>query len=238
MLKAMEPYGLALKAYWEGDKFSKVLFHRDDGLIDDYIISHCFRQPEDFSYLEKQALEKCFGKVLDLGAGVGPHSLQLQEKGLEVYAMDISKEACEIMEKRGVTNVLLSDVYGIQRENFDTILLMGRAIGFVEDLAGVKKFLNHCENLLSSKGMILLDSLDVRVTSETDHLAYQERSKTLGRYIGVVGLQMEYKGQYGEPFKLLHIDPDTLNNIAENLNWKCNILRKEKNGDYLAKISR
>ncbi len=95
----MEPFDLALKAYWEGDKSAKVLFHRDDGLIDDYYVGHCFRKPEDFSDLEKHALEMCKGKVLDLGAGVGPHSLQLQKEGLEVYAMDISKEACEIMEK-------------------------------------------------------------------------------------------------------------------------------------------
>ncbi|NVM44963.1 MAG: class I SAM-dependent methyltransferase [Candidatus Lokiarchaeota archaeon] len=238
MQKAMEPFGLALNAYWEGNKSAKIIFHRDDGTIRDYHVDHCFRKPEDFSDLEKQALEMCFGKVLDLGAGVGPHSLQLQEKGLEVYAMDISKEACEIMEKRGVLNVLCSDIYGIQKENFDTILLMGRVIGFVEDLASIAKFFNHCENLLSSKGMILLDSLDVRVSSEPDHLAYQERNKTLGRYIGVVGLQLEYNGQYSEPFKLLHLDPDTLHSIAEDTGWKCKILRREESGDYLAKISK
>jgi hypothetical protein len=49
---------------------------------------------------------------------------------------------------------------------------------------------------------------------------------------------MEYNGQYGEPFKLLHIDPDTLRNITSSLNWKCQILHQEENGDYLAKISK
>ena len=234
----MEPFGLALKAYWEGNKSAKVLFHRDDGLIDDYFVGHCFRKPAEFSHLEKIALESCFGRVLDIGAGVGPHSLQLQKKGLEVYALDISKEACEIMKERGLENVLCSDVYELEINNFDTILLMGRAIGFVEDLAGITKFFNHCENLLSSKGMILIDSLDVRVTSEPDHLAYQERSRKLGRYIGVIGLQMEYNGQYGQPFKLLHIDPDTLNSIAEELDWKCKILRKEESGEYLVELSK
>ena len=232
----MEPFGLALKAYWEGNKLAKVIFHRDDGLVDDYFVSHCFRNSEDFSELEKKALESCFGKVLDLCAGVGPHSLKLQKMGLEVYAIDISIEACEIMKKRGLKNVLCSDVYNLQIGNFDTILLMGRAIGFVEDLAGIAKFLRHCENLLSSKGIILLDSLDVRLTSEPVHLAYQKRNRELGRYFGVIGLQMEYNGLYGQPFKLLHIDPDTLNNIAEELDWKFKILHKEEKGAYLAKI--
>jgi 2-polyprenyl-3-methyl-5-hydroxy-6-metoxy-1,4-benzoquinol methylase len=232
----MEPFGLALKAYWEGNKLAKVIFHRDDGLVDDYFVSDCFRKPEDFSELEKKALESCFGKVLDLCAGVGPHSLKLQKMGFEVYAIDISTEACEIMKKRGLKKVLCSDVYNLQKGNFDTILLMGHAIGFVEDLAGMARFLRHCEKLLSSKGIILLDSLDVRVTSEPDHLAYQKRNRKIGRYFGVIGLQMEYNGQYGQKFKLLHIDPDTLNNIAEELDWKFKILHKEEKGDYLAKI--
>jgi len=163
-------------------------------------------------------LESCFGKILDIGAGVGPHSLKLQKLGLEVYAIDISTEACKIMKKRGVKNVSCSEVYDLERGNFDTILLMGCAVGFVEDLAGMAKFLRHCEKILSSKGIILLDSLDVRVTSEPEHLAYQQRNRKSGRYFGVIGLQLECKGQYGQPFKLLHIDPGTLNNIAEELN--------------------
>ena len=126
----------------------------------------------------------------------------------------------------------------LRKELFDTILLMGRAIGFVEDLVGMEKFLNHCEKLLNSKGIILLDSLDVRKTSVPVHLAYHERSRKMGRYIGVVGLQMEYKGQYGQPFKLLHIDPDTLRNITKKLNWEAQMLHKENDGNYLAKISK
>ena len=122
----------------------------------------------------------CFGKVLDVGAGVGPHSLALQTMGLDVYAIDISTEACEIMKKRGLKNVLCSNVYGLRENNFDTILLMGRAIGFVGDLAGMAKFLRHCDTILSSNGIILLNSLDVRITSEPAHLDYQKKKKNGG----------------------------------------------------------
>ena len=234
----MEPYGLALKDYWDGNKLAKVIIHRDDGLLDDYFVSRCFRKPEEFSELEKKALVSCFGKVLDVGAGVGPHSLALQTMGLDVYAIDISTEACEIMKKRGLKNVLCSNVYGLRENNFDTILLMGRAIGFVGDLAGMAKFLRHCDTILSSNGIILLNSLDVRITSEPAHLDYQKKKKKWGRYFGVIGLQFEYNGQFGQQFKLLHIDPDTLNNITEELDWNFKILRKEESGDYLAKIFR
>ncbi len=234
----MEPFGLALKDYLEGNDLAKVISHRDDGLVDDYFVNHCFRSLEDFSELENKALKLCFGKVLDVGAGVGPHSLELQKMGLKVHALDISLVACKIMKERGLKNVLCAGVYDLQKGNFNTIFLMGWAVGFVEDLAGMAKFLKHCENLLRSVGIILLDSLDVRITSDPAHLAYQKRKIKLGRYFGVIGLQMEYKGRYGQPFKLLHIDPDTLNSIAKNLDWKLEILYNEESGDYLAKISK
>ncbi|MBA7605140.1 hypothetical protein ES703_12269 [subsurface metagenome] len=234
-LKPMEPLGIALKEFYEGSKQAKVIFHRDDGLRDNHYVFHYFRTEKEFSLIEKQAITLCRGKVLDIGAGVGPHSLELQKKGLEVYSIDISLNACEIMKKRGIKNVRCLTVYDLDERNFDTILLMGRAIGFVEDLLGLKKFLNFCKSLLTPDGYILLDSLDVRSTTVPEHLAYQERNRKLGRYIGVIGLQMEYKSKIGEKFKLLHVDPQTLKECAKETGWSCEILKNE-NGNYLVKI--
>lgn len=52
--------------------------------------------------LEQKALQLTKGRVLDIGAGSGCHTLALQEKGLEVKAIDISPLSCEAMELRGV----------------------------------------------------------------------------------------------------------------------------------------
>jgi len=236
--KSMEPFGLALKDYFEGKRDVKIIFHRDDGFKHDYFVSHCFRSEKEFSPLERHALELCHGKVIDIGAGVGPDSLELQELGLKVFAIDISSHACEIMKKRGVKNVKCTSVYDLDEKNFDIILLMGRAIGFVEDPSGLKKFLNYCKILLNPDGHVLLDSLDVRMTTNPDHLAYQEKNRQLGRYFGEVGLQMEYKGVLGEKFKLLHIDPQTLKDCTQDTGWSCEILYIEEDGNYLARISK
>ncbi len=236
--KSMEPFGLALKEFHKGNKQAKVIFHRDDGLSEDLYIFPYFRIEKDFSLIEKQAIALCHGRILDIGAGVGPHSLELQKKGLEVYAIDISIDACEIMKKRGVINVKCSTVYDLKEITFDIILLMGRSIGFVEDLPGLKKFLNYCKDLLNPGGFILLDSLDVRLTTNQIHLAYQSENLKSGRYFGEIRLQIEYKGQLGEKFQILHIDPHTLTNTSKELGWSCEILHKENNGDFLAKIFR
>lgn len=78
-----------------------------------------------------------------------------------------------------------------------------------------------------------MDSLDVRLTTVPDHLTYQERNRQLGKYFGEVGLQMEYKGIFGEKFKLLHVDTQTLKNCDQET---CEVLYKEENGNYLTKI--
>jgi SAM-dependent methyltransferase len=232
----MEPFGLALKEFYEGNKDAKVIFHRDDGLKDEYYVSVHFRNEGEFSSIDTHALALCHGKVLDIGAGVGPHSLKLQELGFEVVAIDISSHACDIMQKRGVKNAKCTTVYELKERNFDTILLMGRSIGFVENLEGLKKFLDFSRNLLNPKGQIILDSLDVSKTMVPDHLAYHERNRKLGRYIGVVELQIEYEGRFGERFKLLHVDPQTLNSCAQEVGWSSEIILEEEDGSYLCKI--
>ncbi len=232
----MEPYGLALKDFNAGNRNVKMVFHRDDGLKEEVLLNFYFRSENTFTLIEEHAIKLCHGRVLDIGAGVGPHSLTLQNHGFDVLAIDISPQACEIMKKRGVLNVMCLTVYELKDVIFDIILLMGKSIGFVEDLSGLKKFLNYCKDLLNPGGIILLDSIDVQYTTNQIHLAYQKENLKLGCYIGEIRLQIEYKGQLGEKFQILHVDPLTLTNSANEVGLSCDILLKEKNGAYLAKI--
>ena len=39
---------------------------------------------------------------MDVGAGSGCHSVILQEKGMQVEAIDISEGAVDVMKKRGI----------------------------------------------------------------------------------------------------------------------------------------
>jgi hypothetical protein len=96
--------------------------------------------------------------------------------------------------------------------------------------------LNFCKDILNPEGYILLDSLDVQLTTNQIHLAYQNENSKSGRYIGEIRLQIEYKGQLGEKFQILHVDPHTLADIVKEVGLSCEILCKEKNGTFLAKI--
>ena len=79
--ESMKPHGLALMDYFNGDHSASIAIHRDDGHTDDMAMGVFFREPSDFSRLERVALDICRGYILDVGAGAGSDSLALQEEG-------------------------------------------------------------------------------------------------------------------------------------------------------------
>jgi SAM-dependent methyltransferase len=233
----MEPYGLALMDYFNGDHSAKQTFHRDDGIDFEMPISGFFRGVQEFSRIERAALDLCRGKVLDIGAGSGHHSLVLQERGLNVVALDVSPEAIEIMKRRGVKTICHADIFELESGTFDTLLMLGHGIGMVGDLSGLRRFLVRARTLIGPGGILVCDSLDVRCTSDPVHLAYHDSNRKKNRYIGEIHFQIEYKGKSGKPFSWLQLDPETLCREAMSSGWSCEINCQEPWGDYLAQLN-
>ena len=235
--EAMKPYGLALLDYYNGNSEAIFTIHRSDGEISDRPASIFFRTITDIR-IEQVALESCRGSVLDVGAGTGLHSLYLQNQGLSVCAIDISPEACEIMRKRGINNVHCTDILDFVAEPFDTLLVLGRTIGMVENTDGLDFFLKAIHRLVKQDGQVLLNSVDVTCTSNPIDLAYREANRQAGRYIGEIRMYFEYKGLKGPVHGWLHIDSETLADHSDEASWSCHILVKEEDGNYLAKLTK
>jgi SAM-dependent methyltransferase len=234
---AMTPFGKALLAYFNGDRDAELIIHRDDGLETHIPANHFFRVSSQLSPLEKKAIENCKGHILDAGAGSGIHSLVLQQNGFQVTALDITPQAVDIMKKRNIKDVRQGDIFNFHGGPFNTILMLGHGIGMVETLAGLKRFLNHAQNLLSKKGQLLLDSLDVTKTDDPRNHAYLDANRKAGRYVGEIRIQFEFDNETGPYCSWLHIDPKALKNISTKSGWQCRLLCEEKMGDYLAKLS-
>jgi SAM-dependent methyltransferase len=233
---SMAPHGKALLAYFEGDRTAELIIRRDDGLESVVPASHFFRPPAEFSRLELAALGQCSGTILDAGAGTGLHTLALQERGLSVSAIDIDESAVKIMKYRGVLNAQCANIFGYEGKTIDTILLMGHAIGMVETLAGLDRFLPFARSLVAPGGQILLDTLDVRATGDPRHLAYQANNRLAGRYIGETRLQFEYRGVEGPWCGWLHVDAETLGEFADRAGWNCTVLEQIEGGEYVARL--
>ncbi len=48
LLKPMEPYGLALKEYFEGNQNAKAIFHREDGQTENHLLRLIFETKVNF----------------------------------------------------------------------------------------------------------------------------------------------------------------------------------------------
>jgi SAM-dependent methyltransferase len=235
---AMEPHGLALRAYLQGDTDAQLLIRRDDGLENPLPVSVAFRSPDEFSRIEKEALDHCRGHVLDIGAGTGIHALVLESRGITVTAIDVNPHAVDVMHARGVRDAQQVDVFHYHGGPYDTLLMLGHGIGMVEDLAGLERFLKHAHELTRPGGQLLVHSVDVRRTADPRHLAYHEKNRRAGQYIGSIRLQLEFEGKAGPHCRWLHVDPETLEQGAGVDGWACRVVHEEESGEYLARLTR
>lgn len=235
--QSMDLYGRALLDYYNGEQNAMIIMRRDDGFSAELPLRVFFARPAEFSHIEQLALEMCRGDVLDIGAGTGRHSLALQQRGLNPYAIDISAGAIEIIRRNGVSGAECADIFKFNKGIYDTLMMMLHGIGMTETLDGFTKFLHHAGTLLRPGGQLIFDSLDVRCTADAGNLAYQKSNIRKNRYFGEIHLEFEYKGIKGKPWIWLHIDQETMTERAHNAGWKAEIVHTEAGGDYLARLT-
>lgn len=224
-------YGEALDDYFvhQEEKFPLIL-HTSYGDQDEMPVEIFFREPEDFPELEFIGLSLCDGRVLDVGAGVGSHSLYLQEKGFEVDALELSQTACHIMQQRGVQHIICEDFYKFKGQKYDTLLLLMNGIGLAGDVDGFRDLLQHSKELLTANGQLIFDSSDI------SYLYKDYNIKKPEHYFGEIQYQYEYKGTRGNLFKWLYLDQELLIKISHELGWVVQILYEDENDQYLVRM--
>ena len=232
------PLGKALLDYWRGDAGAAYAHERDDGFVEQHLLGVFFRPPSEFFSLERKALDLCKGYVLDVGAGAGSHALFLQEHGFRVMANDITPGAVDVMSARGVREVHCGPVSDMASGPFDTLLILGRSIGLVEDLEGLQHFLRKVSSLATLSGQILLTSLDVTCSDDPRLQAYQKKNTAEGRYAGEIRFRIRYAGLESDWIRWLHVDPDTLASCALKEGWISETMHCESDGNYLARLKR
>lgn len=196
-----------------------------------------FREFNDMPLLERIALKKCKGKVLDVGAGAGCHSLYLQNNGIDVTAIELSSLCCEVMHKRGIKKVVNSNVYSYQNEKFDSIILLMNGIGISGSLKQLSSLLKHLKSLLNNDGVILLDSSDLIYLFQEDDgsVIFDLNSK---KYYGEIDYQIKYKNIIGEPFSWIFTDSVMLEDVAKKNGFRTEVIEYGPHYDYLARLTK
>ncbi|MDX9941162.1 MAG: class I SAM-dependent methyltransferase [Bacteroidales bacterium] len=230
----MDVFGKAFRDYLDGDSKAVIRVYLDVSEPDDLPVSYFFRTYKEMPLWEQMALDACRGRVLDVGAGAGAHALDLQQRGLEVVAIDLSPGAVDIMKARGVKNAICQDFFVFGEKSFDTVLFLMNGAGMATNLEGLQQLFRHTKKWMNPGGQILVESTDLIYLFEEEDGSY---SIPLGeRYYGEVVYQLEYKGRRGESFHWLFVDPDNLSDAAEREGFSVDFLFLGEDHNYVARL--
>ncbi len=233
--KKYDPIGHAVWDYLNGIKGDPIIVKTDIAEDEQLLPSYFFRTFDQMPVQEQEALRRCSGRILDVGAGAGVHSLWLQDQGFEVDALDISPLSCDTMRKRGIRNVLLQDIFSLTDRAYDTILLLMNGAGVAQTLSGLQPLLEHLKTLLNPGGKILADSSDLLYlfTDENGETWVDIASDT---YYGEMEYQLSYQSIKGKPFPWLFVDPETFANYASRCGYKVTAKIAGTHFDYMVEI--
>ena len=230
-----DPMGAAIRDYQSKGKASRLRVLSSMFDEDEMPVAHLFRTFNQMPRLEQKALSMAKGRVLDIGAGAGCHALVLQERGLEVKAIDISPLSCEVMKERGVKNAECVNLFNPQLQGkYDTLLLLMNGTGIAGKLNRLSMLLNRLKELLAEGGQILIDSSDLKYIYENEDGSMDIDLNA--PYYGEVDYQMQYKNVKGEPFDWLYTDPMLLASISKQCALNCEIVEEGENYDFLARL--
>ena len=236
ILEMKDLMGKAIWDFYQNKSADDLLTETSISEIDELPVEYFFRDFDEMNSLEQKALELSTGKILDIGAGAGSHSLYLQnEKKLEVFALDNSPKSVEVCQLRGVKNVWCSDILDFPVQTFDTILLLMNGTGIFESLDKIDFYLEKLQSLLNEKGQILIDSTDI--------LCMYDRDEDGGvmvpadRYYGEVDYFIHYQLDTENPTKWLYLDFETFKRAAENNGFEIEKILQEEDS-YLAKLTK
>jgi SAM-dependent methyltransferase len=228
-------FGKAILDYQTNNSPEDLITETSISEADEMSVAYLFRSYAEMPKLEQKALQLANGNVLDVGCGAGSHALYLQEKGIDVTAIDISANAIKACELRGLKNAKVQDIMQLEGDKFDTILLLMNGAGMCGKLKNIPNFLQKLKALLTDEGQILVDSSDIIYMFDED----EDGGKWIPTdvdYYGEVFFDIAYKGEKEASFDWMYIDYNTLQNAADANGLQCELILEGEHFDYLAQI--
>ena len=231
----MDPMGRAIADYWKNKKAGRLRVFSPMFEEDEIPLTTLFRKYKNMPDIEKKALGMAKGRTLDVGAGSGCHTLVLQEKGIDVTAIDISPLSVETMKERGVKNAIEQDFFTLEGQ-YDTIIMLMNGIGIVGTIERLPMLFRQLDKILVPGGQVLCDSSDISYVFEGEDGMLDIPNEM--DYYGEHSFQMQYKDTIGEPFDWLYIDADTLREKAAENGYAVEVVAEGEHYDYLVRITK
>lgn len=229
---ALAPYAAAAWA-WHETGVSDLRLRSSLGEDEALPIEFFFRSADALMPFERYALELARGDVLDVGAGTGPHALELQERGASVVTLELSAALVRLQRERGVRHAAQGDFRYWRGPRFDTVLMLMNGLGPAGTLEGLDRLLRHAPGWLAPGGQLLVDAAAAIPEPAGPTLGWPPT----GAYAGQAWIELSHGGRTGIPFRELYVDLDTLAERAVAAGWHFGIAFEGEAGGYLARLT-
>ena len=195
---------------------------RDDNYVRRDDTSRYFLTWETLPAHHRCLLSHARGRVLDLGAGSGQHSLALWRHGLEVTTIDSSPQAVAVCADQGLPDARLMDANALTLPDaaYDTVLLLGNTIGLAGTPDGLRALLWRLHTLVRPGGQLLCELTDYRAALGQVHRRYHRENQERERNYGATTLRIEADGRCSRLFAWLLIALDDLRAICTETGWR------------------
>ncbi|MFA7243844.1 MAG: methyltransferase domain-containing protein [Patescibacteria group bacterium] len=204
-------------------KDNVLLIERDDGLTEVSAGNFYFIKSEQWSKNEIIAVGFAKGKILDIGCGPGRHALYLQEKGLDVTAMDPSPLAIRVCKMQGIKKSLIGQIENINDSldlKYDTFLLMGNNLGLLQNQIKAPEILRRLHGAGSDNAIIIAESSNPDKIYDPAYRSYFNCNLKKGKLSGEVKLRVRYDDITGPWFEYLYLSPSELEQLIRPTGWK------------------
>jgi SAM-dependent methyltransferase len=214
-------FGAEIAALVSGERDVNEIIERDDGRIEAYPASYMVAPARKWPPIERRAIALARGRVLDVGAGAGRVSLELQRRGLRVTAIDNSPLAMQAARKRGVRDARVLDVAAITPRlgTFDTIAMLGNNFGLAGSPAATRRLLRTFARMTAPDAVILAETLDPYGSRDPGHRAYHARNLARGRPAGQTRIRARFRQAATPWFDLLFMSPAEMREIVDGTGW-------------------
>ena len=237
-----DAYGQQLLAQYNSQIATAEFIERDDNYVDiGSEAGQYFWEYEQWPPLERLAIERAKGRVLDIGCGAGRHSLYLQQKGFDVTAIDNSPGAIEVCKLRGLKNAIvkaIADVDEFEPNSFDTILMFGNNFGLFGDAENAKRILKKLSRITSSEARIIAGTRNPYRTDSQEHLEYHEFNRQRGRMPGQSRMRVRYGKAVGAWFDYLFVSPEEMQEIVADTEWQIEEFIEPEEANYFAVVKK
>lgn len=217
-----DAFGHALMACYRGET-NTYHIERDDNYLEAGDLRVYFPSESGFSTLEQAALTFAEGRVLDIGCGAGKHAVFLQERGVDVFGIDVSQLALEVCKLRGLKQTKLLSISELDQFSgslFDRVIMMGNNFGLFGSFAAARMYLNSISRITRPNARIIAVTSDPYATTDLLHLDYHRFNLLRGRMAGQIRFRIRFRNLTNDWMDYLFASQVEIQAIVHGTGWK------------------